>query len=82
LTFKNAKKLVEILPKIPLERIVIETDAPYLTPHPFRGKRNEPSYTRYVVKKMGELLGMSEQEVEKVTTQNAKKLFNAFTKSI
>jgi TatD DNase family protein len=82
LTFKNAKKLVEILPKIPLERIVIETDAPYLTPHPFRGKRNEPSYTRYVVQKMGELLGMSEQEVEKVTTQNAKKLFNAFTKSI
>lgn len=82
LTFKNAKKLVAMLPKIPLERIIIETDAPYLTPHPFRGQRNEPAYTRYVVQKVGELLNMSEEEVEKVTTDNAKRLFKAFAKRI
>ena len=75
-TFKNAKKLVEILPKIPLDRIVIETDAPYLTPHPFRGKRNEPAYTRYVVQKIAELLGKSEVEIEDITTQNAQQLFS------
>jgi TatD DNase family protein len=75
LTFKNAKKLVDILPKIPIERIVIETDAPYLTPHPFRGKRNEPSYTRFVVQKIAELLGKSEEEIEEITTQNARRLF-------
>lgn len=82
LTFKNAKKLVAMLPKIPLERIIIETDAPYLTPHPFRGTRNEPAYTRYVVQRVAELLNMSEEEVEKVTTENAKRLFKAFAKRI
>ncbi len=76
LTFKNAKKLVEILPKIPLDRILIETDAPYLTPHPFRGKRNEPAYTRLVVQKIAELLGKSEEEIEQITTQNARRLFD------
>ncbi len=75
LTFKNAKKLVQIVPKIPLDRILIETDAPYLTPHPFRGKRNEPAYTTYVVQKLAEILGKNVEEIEDITTQNAKRLF-------
>lgn len=81
LTFKNAKNLVEVLEKIPLNKLLIETDAPYLTPHPNRGKRNEPAYTRFVVEKMAELLDMDIDEVEKVTTSNAKTLFKAFAKS-
>ena len=77
LTFKNAKKLVEILPDIPKERIIIETDSPYLTPHPHRGERNEPFYTTLVVKKVAKILNMSEKDVEELTSNNAKKLFNA-----
>ncbi len=75
LTFKNAKRLVEILPKIPIERILIETDAPYLTPHPYRGKRNEPACTPYVAQKIAELLGRSYDEVCEQTTRNARTLF-------
>jgi TatD DNase family protein len=78
LTFKNAKKLVELLPKIPLEKIVLETDAPYLTPHPHRGERNEPYYTTFVAKKMAELLGLSYNEVCDITTNNAKRVFKEF----
>lgn len=78
LTFKNAKKLLEILPKIPKDKLLIETDAPYLTPHPYRGIRNEPYYTIYVVQKMVELLNMTEKEIEELTTNNAKKLFKEF----
>ncbi len=75
LTFKNAKKLVEVLPKIPREKLIVETDGPYLTPHPFRGKRNEPLYTKYVVEKISELLELEIKEVEKITTTNATTLF-------
>ncbi|MDY6135295.1 TatD family hydrolase [Campylobacter lanienae] len=75
LTFKNAKKLVEILPKIPLNRLLIETDAPYLTPEPHRGKRNEPAFTTFVADKMSDILGMSRDEIEYLTTQNAIRLF-------
>lgn len=74
-TFQNAKKLINVLPKIPHEKLLIETDGPYLTPHPHRGTRNEPSYTRYVVDKMGELLGMEIDRLESLTTDNAKHLF-------
>ncbi len=74
-TFKNAKKLVNVLPKIPLEKLVLETDAPYLTPEPFRGKRNEPLYTKYVASKVGEILDMSVEDVKVLTTNNAKILF-------
>jgi len=79
-TFKNAKKLVSILPKIPLEKLVIETDSPYLTPHPFRGTRNNPSYTNQVVEKISEILEKPKNEIENITTQNAKTLFKEFNR--
>ena len=77
-TFKNAKKLVEILPKIPKDKIIIETDGPYLTPHPYRGTRNEPKYTKLVAQKIAELLGCSLEDVENFTTKNARQLFKEF----
>jgi len=79
LTFKNAKKLVEVLPKIPQDKLLIETDAPYLTPHPYRGLRNEPYYTVFVANKMAELLSLSKEKIEELTTKNAKKLFKEFS---
>ena len=75
LTFKNAKKLVNVYPKIPLDRLLIETDAPYLTPHPYRGERNEPSYTTLVAEKMSELSGIDIEEIERITTENTSRLF-------
>ncbi|WP_428737836.1 TatD family hydrolase [Sulfurimonas sp.] len=76
LTFKNAKKLVNVLPKIPEDKLVIETDGPYLTPTPHRGERNEPLYTQFIAQKMAELLKKELSEVEDITTKNAQKLFN------
>ena len=78
LTFKNAKNLVEILPKIPFNRIVIETDAPYLTPEPNRGKRNEPAFTTFVAKKIAEILNLEFEVVCEKTSNNAKRLFKCF----
>ncbi|MEF3192458.1 MAG: TatD family hydrolase [Campylobacterales bacterium] len=77
LTFKNAKKLVSVLPKIPLDRLLFETDAPYLTPEPFRGSRNEPAYTALVVAKAAELLDCDPSELAKRSTANALRLFGA-----
>jgi TatD DNase family protein len=76
LTFKNAKKLVNVLPKIPEEKLVIETDGPYLTPTPHRGKRNEPLYTNLVAQKMSELLDVSLEKIKNNTTKNAMELFH------
>ncbi|TKX28945.1 hydrolase TatD [Campylobacter sp. MIT 12-5580] len=75
LTFKNAKNLVSILPKIPKEKLLLETDAPYLSPEPFRGKRNEPILTHFVASKMAELLAMPRDELIALCTHNAKELF-------
>jgi len=75
LTFSNARKLVEVLPKIGLERLLFETDAPYLTPMPHRGKRNEPSYIPLIVKKASEILGVGEEELIKISSENAETLF-------
>jgi TatD DNase family protein len=79
LTFKNAKKLVEILPKIPKNKILLETDGPYLTPHPHRGKRNEPAYTSLVLDKISEILNIDESEVENMIYKNTCTLFKEFT---
>ena len=76
LTFKNAKKLVNILPKIPQDRLLLETDGPYLTPHPYRGERNEPAYTDLVATKMSELLKIDRDKIDTITTQNAHRLFS------
>ncbi len=75
ITFKNARKLVEIFHKIPKDKLLIETDSPYLTPHPFRGKRNEPSYCKFVLEKMVELSEISKNEMEQICQENTKKLF-------
>jgi len=80
LTFKNAKNLVEILPLIPQEKLLIETDAPYLTPMPHRGERNDPVYTLLVVQKMSELLNLSVTELHNLTSNNAFTLFKALEK--
>ncbi len=76
LTFKNAKKLVNVLPKIPQEKLLIETDGPYLTPMPHRGERNEPLYTTFVADKMSQLLNIEYKQIKELTTKNALKLFN------
>ena len=75
ITFKNAKKLVETVEAIPLERILLETDCPYLAPEPFRGKRNSSLYLPYVVQKIAEIKSISTEEVERVTEVNARALF-------
>jgi len=80
LTFKNEKKLGEILPKIPKDKLIFETDAPYLTPHPYRGRRNEPAYTTMVAQKASEILQMNIESLKELSTQNAKRLFKAFEK--
>ena len=76
LTFKNAKKLVNVLPKIPQDKLIIETDGPYLTPTPHRGERNEPFYTTFVAQKISELLEIPLKNIKELTTQNAQKLFH------
>lgn len=75
LTFKNAKKLVEVVENIPLDRLILETDCPYMAPTPFRGKRNEPMYVEYVAKKIAEIKNISYEEVVKTTNENTKKAY-------
>jgi TatD DNase family protein len=75
LTFKNAKKTVEVVKEIPLEKILIETDCPYLTPTPFRGQRNDSSYLKYVVEKIAEIKGIDAMSISETTCQSAVKLF-------
>jgi len=75
LTFKNAKKLINVYSKIPKDKLLIETDAPYLTPHPHRGKRNEPAYCDLVATKMVELSSIEKQELITITLENTKRLF-------
>ena len=74
-TFKNAKKLKETAVQIPLEKILLETDAPYMAPEPFRGQRNDSGKLVYVAEKIAELKGVSVATVEDVTKKNAKTLF-------
>lgn len=70
-TFKNAKELKEVAQHIPLDRLLIETDAPYLAPHPYRGKRNEPAYVTKVAEEIAALRGMDYEEICRITRENA-----------
>lgn len=74
-TFKNAKKPKEVAAEVPLDRLLIETDCPYLAPHPHRGKRNEPAYVKLVAEQIAELKGLSLEEIAEATSANARKLF-------
>ena len=75
-TFKNANKILDVVSAVPLEKMLIETDCPYLTPVPHRGKVNRPEYVEYVAEKIAEIKNITKEEVVKITTQNALKLFN------
>ena len=74
-TFKNAKQPKEVAQHVSLDRLLVETDAPYLSPHPYRGKRNEPARVKLVAEQIAELRGISYEEVCKATTENAERLF-------
>ena len=74
-TFKNAKKIVEVVRTVPLEHIVLETDCPYLAPVPYRGKRNSSLYLPYVAAKIAEIKGITEEEVVSVTESNARNMY-------
>ena len=76
ITFKNAKDIVDIVNYIPLNRLLVETDSPYLSPMPYRGKRNEPSYVKYTLQKLAEIKNISYEKMAKVTTENFFKLFS------
>lgn len=74
-TFKKAIKLKEVAKEVPLKKILLETDAPYLTPVPYRGKTNQPAYVKYVAEEIAKLRGMSFDEINEITTENAKDVF-------
>ena len=75
-TFKNARKMKDVVKEIPLEHLVLETDAPYLTPHPFRGEENAPKYLNLIAKEIANLKDLTVEFVQKETTKNAEKIFN------
>lgn len=75
ITFKNARKLVETALEIPLERMVIETDCPYMAPEPFRGRRNDPGYVYRMAERLAELRGLSPEEMARITCENGKRLY-------
>ena len=75
LTFKNARKAIEVAAGIPLERIVIETDCPYMAPVPFRGKRNDPGLLCHMAEKLAEIRGITAEEAARVTLENGKRLY-------
>ncbi len=80
LTFKNARKLIEVVEMLPMERILLETDCPYLAPEPHRGKRNESSYLKGVAAKIAELKGLATTEVEQITFENACRFYGLPTR--
>ena len=75
LTFKNARKAVEVASQIPIERLVLETDCPYMAPEPFRGKRNHPGYLYRMAEKLAEIRGLSVEEIHRITVENGKRLY-------
>ena len=81
ITYKNAKKLKEAVEYLPMDRILLETDSPYLTPVPNRGKRNSSWNLPYVAEEIGRIKGISTEEVIEITEKNAQKLFGIMTKN-
>ena len=75
LTFKNARRAVEAAAAVPLDRVVIETDSPYMSPEPFRGKRNDPSRVYRMAERLAEIRGLSVEEIQKITVENGKRLY-------
>ena len=75
LTFKNARKAVEVAANIPLDRIVLETDCPYMAPEPFRGRRNDPGKLSRVAEKLAQLRGLTPEEIQDITLQNGRRLY-------
>ena len=73
-TFKNAKKMKEVAIEIPLDKLLLETDAPYLTPVPYRGKENQPAYVKYTAEEIANLRGISVDEIAQITTENVKNI--------
>jgi TatD DNase family protein len=74
-TFQNARRLRELIRQLPLEKLLVETDCPYLAPHPHRGKRNEPAYVKLVAQEVARIKGTSSEEVARITSDNAQALF-------
>lgn len=74
-TFKNAKKIIEVVKEVPIMQLVVETDCPYLAPEPHRGKRNTSNNLAYIIKKIADIKGMEEKEIEEITYQNGLKLY-------
>ena len=75
LTFKNARKAIEVASSIPLDRIVLETDCPYMAPEPFRGRRNDPGKIYRMAEKLAEIRGLSVEEIQAITVENGKRLY-------
>ncbi|WP_127836578.1 TatD family hydrolase [Clostridium prolinivorans] len=73
-TFKNAKKIVEVAKEVPMDKILVETDCPYMTPVPFRGKRNKSDYIKYIIEKISEIKGISQEEISQITINNVKSM--------
>jgi TatD DNase family protein len=78
ITFKKSDAYHKLVRDLPLDRMLVETDCPFLAPHPFRGKRNEPAYVQYVAKAVAGIKGLGCEAFAEITTQNAQKLFNLF----
>ena len=75
LTFKNARKAIEVASQIPLDRLVLETDCPYMSPEPFRGKRNDPGKLYRMAERLAELRGLTVEQIHRITTENGKNLY-------
>ena len=76
LTFKRSKDLRDVAKRLPLDRILVETDSPYLAPFPYRGKKNQPAYVKYVAETLAQVTDKSFEQVSEITTNNCKELFN------
>ena len=75
MTFRKADELREVVGETPTEHLLVETDAPFLTPHPHRGERNEPAYVRFVIEKIAQIKGLDFEAAVEITTANAARLF-------